>query len=148
MTRIDPYSQTKAKTHKRTITGRKEDWQKLKDKFPMFQESNRGDFASFADVVHEETVKKLCSGRENMRPPELDKNNKCFFLHRNDNYLRLGPFKMEQFNEAPLVGKLHDFMSQKECEEVQSLARGKMRSTPLTVAYGTFNFILLFHMMM
>ena len=137
MTRIDPYIKIKTKSHKRIVADWKDDWQQIKDRFPMFQESKIIDL-SFADAVHEETVKKLCSAGDKMRPPEMDKNNKCFLLHRGENFLRLGPFKMEQFNEAPFVGKLHDFMSQKECEEMQALARGKMRSTPLTVADGNF----------
>ena len=58
---------------------------------------------------------------------------KCVWLHHNNPYLLLGPFKFEQKHQNPEIAIIHDLISYKETQTIQNLARGKMKSTPLLV---------------
>jgi len=73
-----------------------------------------------------------CSGI-NKRPPTMDKDLKCIFLNQNNLYLRLGPFKLEQFNAKPFIGKIYSFVTEKEANWVMDRTKGKMKPTPLLV---------------
>ena len=73
-----------------------------------------------------------CEG-VNQRPPGMDKDVKCIFLNQKDPYLRLGPFLLEQFNSKPFVGKIYNFVSDKEANWVMDKTKGKMKPTPLLV---------------
>lgn len=55
----------------------------------------------------------LCRG-EKLRPATLESHLKCFNIHYNDPYFKLGPFKVEQHNSKPFVSVFHDFMSDSE----------------------------------
>ena len=46
-----------------------------------------------------------------IRPPELDKDVRCFFVDHNDPFLILGPFKYELKNRVPEIGLFHDLAS-------------------------------------
>ena len=66
-----------------------------------------------------------------MRPPEKDITTKCEWLHYNDPFLRLSPFKLETSNnEGNYVGLLLDFMSPSEVEAMKQKAKGDMKATP------------------
>ena len=54
----------------------------------------------------------------------------CTFIHHNNPYLKLGPFKYEIHHQNPEIGVIHDFASAKELEIIKSNARGHMKSTP------------------
>ena len=56
------------------------------------------------------------------RSPALDAPLRCRFLHRGDPYLRLAPFKMEEWSEHPFVAAFHDFMSDSEVEHYKAEA--------------------------
>ena len=58
-----------------------------------------------------------------VRPPDQDKNNKCFYLDQNNPYLRLGPFKYERLHSNPEIGLFHDFASNFEMENLKAKAR-------------------------
>ncbi len=45
----------------------------------------------------------ICQGRQ-LRDPGMDKDLTCDYIHYNNPYLRIGPFKMETKNKAPFVG--------------------------------------------
>ena len=55
---------------------------------------------------------------------------KCVFVHHNNPYLILGPFKFEVKHSNPEIAIIHDFISVKLAHKVKNLARGKMKSTP------------------
>jgi hypothetical protein len=71
------------------------------------------------------------------RPAWLDKDLKCLFLHHNNPYLKLAPFKYERLNLEPEVGLIHNFVSIKEVNDVKSEASGKMKSTPYAKGKAT-----------
>ena len=54
----------------------------------------------------------------------------CHWLHHNNPYLKIGPFKMEVHHTDPEIAQLHDFVSQTEVDSIKDLVRGKMQSTP------------------
>ena len=64
------------------------------------------------------------------RPFDLEKDLKCSFLHHNNPYLKLSPFKYEIHHQNPEIGVVHDFASAKELEVIKRNARGHMKSTP------------------
>ncbi len=45
----------------------------------------------------------ICSGQQ-LRDPIMDKDLTCDYIHYNNPYLRIGPFKLETKNKAPFVG--------------------------------------------
>ena len=75
-----------------------------------------------------------------MRPPFLEKKLKCIWLHHNNPYLRVGPFKFEFKNHNPEIGLFHEFMTAIETQNIQELARGKMKSTPCSYVGGSTNY--------
>ena len=43
----------------------------------------------------------------------------CHYLHRNNPYLLLGPFKYEPLNDVPHIALLRDFASEKQINRVK-----------------------------
>ena len=66
------------------------------------------------------------------RPPQLEKDLHCIWLHHYNPYLRLGPFKYETKHQNPEIAVIHDLVNPKETEKIKNLTRGKMKSTPYT----------------
>ena len=58
----------------------------------------------------------------------MEKDLKCFLLHHNNAYLRVGPFKFELKHKSPEIALIHDFASPSEIENIKKKARGKMKS--------------------
>jgi hypothetical protein len=46
-----------------------------------------------------------------IRPAELDKDLRCFFVDHNDPYLKIGPFKYELKHANPEIGLFHDLVT-------------------------------------
>ena len=44
----------------------------------------------------------------------------CHYLHRNNPFLSLGPYKYEPLNDVPHIAILRDFASQKQISGVKS----------------------------
>ena len=63
----------------------------------------------------------------------VEKNLKCLWVHHNDPYVRLGPFKYEILHENPEITYIHDLISLNESLNVREGAMGKMKTTPYTV---------------
>ena len=61
-----------------------------------------------------ELFEAACRG-EPLRNATFDKDCKCEYLHYQNSYLKLGPFKMETVstNPHPFVAVFHDFFSDK-----------------------------------
>ena len=59
----------------------------------------------------------------------------CIWLHHNDPYLKLGPFRFEIKHQEPEIGLIHEFASLNETKSIQYRARGQTKSTP----YGTYD---------
>ena len=47
---------------------------------------------------------RLCQGDATIRQPEENIGLRCLYLHRQNPYLRLGPFKLDILNREPFVG--------------------------------------------
>ena len=77
-------------------------------------------------------VQDLCNGKQ-VRPPHLDAKVQCHFVHHDNPFLKLGPFKIEIMHHQPQVVIIHDFISLEECEWIKEGARGRMSSTPFTI---------------
>ena len=48
------------------------------------------------------------------------------YQHNMDPYLRIGPFKIEELNEEPIVQMFHDFLANVETNEIISRASSKL----------------------
>ena len=60
----------------------------------------------------------------------MTKKFRCYWLHHNDSYLRIGPFKLEIQHQSPEIAQIHDFISESEINAIKNIVRGKMQSTP------------------
>ena len=47
----------------------------------------------------------------------------CVFLHHQDPFLKMGPFKYEYLNKGPNVGLVHDLISKEIIEKIKLNAR-------------------------
>ena len=77
---------------------------------------------------------------QHIRPAFLEKKLKCIWLHHNNPYLFIGPFKFEFKNHNPEIGLLHDFMINRETQDIQKTAHGRMKSTPFTAEQESKNY--------
>ncbi len=87
------------------------------------------DFSQKAEFLLRRRTQQLCRN-EFHRPAYLEAKLKCLWLHQNDPFLKLGPFKFEFLHRDPQITYVHDFVSDSEIENIKSMARGKMKSTP------------------
>ena len=99
---------------------------------PMGENANPSNFFLKINFHNRKLAPAHCMGTT-QRPPDMDKDMKCLFLTHNTPLLRLGPFQLEQHNAAPFIGKIHNFVTEKEANWVMDRTRGKMKPTPLTV---------------
>ena len=65
-----------------------------------------------------------------VRPAFLVKNLHCKFVHHNNPYLEIGPFKFELMNQKPEIGLIHELVTSAEAQAIQNIARGNTKSTP------------------
>ena len=72
-----------------------------------------------------EHFNRLCAG-EKLMPADKEKLLKCQHLHHNDNYLRLGPFKLDIQHDAPFVGVFRNILHEAELEHYKDFARDKL----------------------
>ena len=72
-----------------------------------------------------EHFNRLCVG-EKLMPADKEKLLKCQHLHHNDNYLRLGPFKLDIQHDAPFVGVFRNILHDAELEHFKDFARDKL----------------------
>ena len=56
-----------------------------------------------------------------------DQTLHCRFQHSSDAYLKLGPFKIEELNEEPIVLMFHDFLPETDSNELVSTASTSLR---------------------
>ena len=62
-------------------------------------------------------------------PPVLNLEHKCRFLHHQDPYLKLGPFKEEQISLIPYVVVFHDILSDLEIDYLIEESRPNLSRT-------------------
>ena len=80
-------------------------------------------------MLVKEQFHMLCRGQK-LRSPGNNTMLRSFYLHHNDTYLKLGPFKLEEKNVSPFLGIFHDFFSNKEMSAFISYAQPRLeRST-------------------
>ncbi|CAB4053876.1 P4HA [Lepeophtheirus salmonis] len=72
-----------------------------------------------------EQFNRLCRG-ENLRSPSDEVQLKSFYLHHNDPYLKLGPFKVEVNNIEPSLIVIKDFIFDREGESYRNYAEDKL----------------------
>ena len=63
-------------------------------------------------------VQELCGGTFN-RPEKLDKYLHCHWLHQNNPFLKVGPFKFEFKHKNPDIGYIHDMVCKAEVERIK-----------------------------
>ena len=70
----------------------------------------------------------------------------CVFLHHQDPFLKMGPFKYEYLNKGPNVGLVHDLISKKIIEKIKLNARQiiyiRTVKPCLLFSFGTFDSFL------
>ena len=64
------------------------------------------------------------------RHPVLEKDLYCSWLHHEDPFLRLAPFKLEVLHNKPQIGIVREFASKQELSRIKRQAQGHMKSTP------------------
>ena len=80
-------------------------------------------------MLVKEQFHMLCRGQK-LRSPGNNTMLRSFYLHHNDTYLKLGPFKLEEKNVSPFLCIFHDFFSNKEMSAFISYAQPRLeRST-------------------
>ena len=57
-----------------------------------------------------------CRGQQ-MRSPLQNKRLRSFYVHHQTNYLKLGPFKLEEKSKSPFLAIFHDFFHEKELDQ-------------------------------
>ena len=62
-------------------------------------------------------------------------NLKCIYLHYDNPYLKLLPFKYEPLSENPHVGMFRDFYSYKEIDHLVEDSKEKLHSTVFYVSF-------------
>ena len=90
-------------------------------------DTNCNEYFRASDINH------LCQGITS-RPPERDMNVKCDLVNYSDPYIKLGPFRLETFNnDGNYVAVIHNLMSSQEIEAMKNKAKGNMKATPYSV---------------
>ena len=95
---------------------------------PKFQKGQKHRFFSLyyrMKINLRQKIQKLCSNQF-VRPTYLDKNLKCLFVHHENPFLKLGPFKYELLNKEPNVCFVHDLISNKQAENLKDDARADL----------------------
>ena len=65
-------------------------------------------------MVRDAVFRKTCSQGYFSKQSMVSIPTKCKYLHHNDGYLKIGPFKVEIAREVPYVSILHDILNDKE----------------------------------
>ena len=73
---------------------------------------------SFLEFFLRKRVQELCGGTFN-RPAKLDKDLHCHWLHQNNPFLKVGPFKFEFKHKYPDIGYIHDMVCKAEVERIK-----------------------------
>ena len=94
--------------------------------FPLSDYPNRAHF------FLRERTQELCRG-EFVRPAYLEKELKCIWLHHDNPYLKIAPYKTEYYHRNPEIIYVHDLATKSELEKIKSLARGHMQTTPYKI---------------
>ena len=55
---------------------------------------------------------------------------RCIWIHHNNPFLKLGPFKFEILHQDPEIAYIHDLVSEQQTNNIKELAKGKTKSTP------------------
>lgn len=117
---VDKELAKKKKYKKLVKKSKKAKVSKIKQYFPLFDEKLD------TDKDWKDNNLFVCKEGEKWRPPEMDKNLKCYFLNHGDAYLKLGPFKVEEKSQDPFVMIFKDFMSPNEILHYKSQAENNL----------------------
>ena len=64
---------------------------------------------------------------------------KCHFIHHNNPYLLIGPFKYERLHVEPEVGYFHDFISDELCQKFINKASTNLTATSYFINKASTN---------
>ena len=92
--------------------------------------------AFYIDYAIYSNIKHIFLSFQFVRPAFLDKNLDCIFLHHEDPFLKIGPFKYEFLNKGPSIGLVHDMISNKHTERIKENAKSTLKSTPYNSGEG------------
>lgn len=87
------------------------------------------DIPLFTRSITERDIRDLFEAAcrdEPLRSPKYDISLTCQWLHYENPYLKLGPFKQELKSSTPFVAIFRDFMSDREVEAFKTVAEDKM----------------------
>ena len=91
---------------------------------------------NFHNPVLNDQFSRLCRG-EQLLDANVTKDVFCSFLHHQDPYLRLGPFKIDDQSMSPYITVFRDFFSETEMNHYKDYARNKLERS----GYGNSNHI-------
>ena len=63
-------------------------------------------------------------------------NLSCIFLHHENPFLKIGPFKYEFLNKGPSIGFVHDMISNRYVTKLKQDSRSTLKSTPYNSGEG------------
>lgn len=69
----------------------------------------------------------VCKEGEKWRTPAMEQKLKCYFLHQNVPYLKLGPLKVEEKSHKPLIVHFKQFLSVSECKHYKAVAMHNLK---------------------
>ena len=85
-------------------------------------------------MVKDAVFRTTCSqGHFSKRRKDI--TNYCKFLHHQDSYVKLGPFKVEMARKYPYVSVLHDLLSSKEIDWLIKESKPQLSSSRDTIQY-------------
>eukprot|EP00095_Tigriopus_kingsejongensis_P001284 maker-scaffold359_size197282-snap-gene-0.21 protein:Tk01284 transcript:maker-scaffold359_size197282-snap-gene-0.21-mRNA-1 annotation:"hypothetical protein DAPPUDRAFT_308081" len=109
------------------------------------RKKNQPDFVKDGNILSSSPVnrferdarfRKVCNGN-------LDRNgnsqipHQCHWLHHDDPFLKLGPFKMEMASRSPFIVVFHDFLAETEIQFLVDYSRPRLSPLNTTSKYAT-----------
>ena len=85
-------------------------------------------------MVKDAVFRTTCS-KGYFSKPKISISHHCNYLHHNDYFLKLGPFKLEVARASPYVSILHDLLSEKEIEWLITESSAKLSNSRATIQY-------------
>ena len=79
---------------------------------------------------------KLCRG-ERLRSPKDEANLRSFYLHHDNPFLQLGPFKIENKSVNPYVAVIHKFFHPREADAFIKSAGSNLERSETFIKEGT-----------
>ena len=134
VTRIVPFNETLARSSAKKVKKWKKKFEKFVAKFPMFEESDV--YTVHDRLAYGDKIDHQCQDLPESPFIVRHGSHQCHNLHKSNPFLRLGPRMLEILAQSPTVALFHNFLTDRECEQLRDKGRNRMKATPLSVQKG------------